>query len=177
MTPDVLSLPPASVMLTTHKADSCVQKAVVVVTLMEVGAPGDIGLNAAPPVVIWALENVIDYAITPSHRMAGKLVRVRSLTSNFATSHPVLKASLVRHVMKIWAVRGTIFVTIRRLAWYGHTAGITLLSTVLRKKTVRLRRMFYPAGRYFAVTTDPVYREFSASKKSTEVNLIGNKFT
>lgn len=60
-------------------------------TLMEVGAPGDIGLNAAPPVVIWALENVIDYAITPSHRMAGKPVRVRSLTSNFATSHHVLK--------------------------------------------------------------------------------------
>lgn len=52
MTPDVLSLPPASVMSTIHKADSCVQKAVVVVTLMEVGAPGDIGLNAAPPVVI-----------------------------------------------------------------------------------------------------------------------------
>lgn len=31
MTPDVLSLPPASVMSTIHKADSCVQKAVVVV--------------------------------------------------------------------------------------------------------------------------------------------------
>lgn len=60
-------------------------------TLMEVGAPGNIGLHAAPPVVISASENVIDYAITPSHRMAGKLVRVRSLTSNFATSHPVLK--------------------------------------------------------------------------------------
>lgn len=60
-------------------------------TLTEVGAPGDIGQNAAPPVAIWALENVIDYVITPSHRMAGKFVRVRSLTSNFATSHLVLK--------------------------------------------------------------------------------------
>lgn len=54
---------------------------------------------------------------------------------------------------------------------------ILLFIFFFRKKTVRLRRMFYPAGRYFAVTTDPVSREFSSSKISTEVNRIGNKFT
>lgn len=44
---------------------------------MEVGVFGDIGLNVVLFVVIWVLENVIDYVIILFYRMVGKFVRVK----------------------------------------------------------------------------------------------------
>lgn len=58
---------------------------------MEVGVFGDIGLNVVLFVVIWVLENVIDYVIILFYRMVGKFVRVRFLILNFVMLYFVFK--------------------------------------------------------------------------------------
>lgn len=58
---------------------------------MEVGVFGDIGLNVVLFVVIWVLENVIDYVIILFYRMVGKFVRVRFLSLNFVMLYYVFK--------------------------------------------------------------------------------------